>query len=125
MFPFKEYFPKDAGMNILSPFLIANSPSSEVMIPSPSTHVNMKNLSLSLIKFADIIDGAYKDNAPHKICQFIYEVSNAFNGFYHNNKILSEPDEVKKASYIALISLTKSILEQCIDLLAIECPDRM
>ena len=38
---------------------------------------------------------------------------------------LSEPDEVKKASYIALISLTKSILEQCIDLLAIECPDRM
>lgn len=48
MFPFKEYFPKDAGMNILSPFLIANSPSSEVMIPSPSTHVNMKNLSLSL-----------------------------------------------------------------------------
>lgn len=55
----------------------------------------------------------------------LYEVSNAFNGFYHNNKILSEPDEVKKASYIALISLTKSILEQCIDLLAIECPDRM
>ena len=49
----------------------------------------------------------------------------AFNGFYHNNKILSEPDEAKKASYIALISLTKSILEQCIDLLAIECPDRM
>ena len=90
-----------------------------------ATEESEKNLSLSLIKFADIIDGAYKDNAPHKICQFIYEVSNAFNGFYQNNKILSEPDEVKKASYIALISLTKSILEQCIDLLAIECPDRM
>ena len=94
-------------------------------IVSAATEESEKNLSLSLIKFADIIDGAYKDNAPHKICQFIYEVSNAFNGFYHNNKILSEPDEVKKASYIALISLTKSILEQCIDLLAIECPDRM
>ena len=90
-----------------------------------ATEESEKNLSLSLIKFADMIDGAYKDNAPHKICQFIYEVSNAFNGFYHNNKILSEPDEAKKASYIALISLTKSILEQCIDLLAIECPDRM
>ena len=84
-----------------------------------------KNLSLSLIKFADVIDGAYKDNAPHRICQYIYEVSNAFNGFYHNNKILTESDEAKKESYIALISLTKRILEQCIDLLAIECPDRM
>ena len=94
-------------------------------IDKSATEESEKNLSLSLIKFADIIDGAYKDNAPHKICQFIYEVSNAFNGFYHNNKILSEPDEAKKASYIALISLTKSILEQCIDLLAIECPDRM
>lgn len=84
-----------------------------------------KNLSLALVKFSDVIDGAYRDNAPHKICQFIYEVSNAFNGFYHNNKILTEPDEAKKASYIALISLTKRILEQCIELLAIQCPDRM
>ena len=84
-----------------------------------------KNLSLALVKFSDVIDGAYRDNAPHKICQFIYEVSNAFNGFYHNNKILTEPDEAKKSSYIALISLTKRILEQCIELLAIQCPDRM
>ena len=102
-----------------------NGGSTDNLKIMASTEESEKNLSLSLIKFADIIDGAYKDNAPHKICQFIYEVSNAFNGFYHNNKILSEPDEVKKASYIALISLTKSILEQCIDLLAIECPDRM
>ena len=102
-----------------------NGGSTDNLKIMAATEESEKNLSLSLIKFADIIDGAYKDNAPHKICQFIYEVSNAFNGFYHNNKILSEPDEAKKASYIALISLTKSILEQCIDLLAIECPDRM
>lgn len=104
---------------------IENGGSTDNLKIMAATEESEKNLSLSLIKFADIIDGAYKDNAPHKICQFIYEVSNAFNGFYHNNKILSEPDEAKKASYIALISLTKSILEQCIDLLAIECPDRM
>ena len=84
-----------------------------------------KNLSLALVKFSDVIDGAYRDNAPHKICQFIYEVSNAFNGFYHNNKILTEPDEAKKSSYIAILSLTKRILEQRIAQLAIQCPDRM
>ena len=87
-----------------------NGGSTDNLKIMAATEESEKNLSLSLIKFADII---------------IYEVSNAFNGFYHNNKILSEPDEAKKASYIALISLTKSILEQCIDLLAIECPDRM
>lgn len=46
-----------------------------------ATEESEKNLSLSLIKFADIIDGAYKDNAPHKICQFIYEVSTHLMAF--------------------------------------------
>ena len=61
----------------------------------------------------------------HKICQYIYEVSNSFNGFYHNTKILAEEDKKQQESYIALITLTKEILETCIDLLGIQCPDRM
>lgn len=92
---------------------------------NPAIEASEKTLSLSLIKFSEVIESAYKEKAPHKICQYIYEVSNAFNGFYHNTKILAEPDEKQQAGYIALITLTKEILEQCIDLLAIECPDRM
>lgn len=84
-----------------------------------------KNLGLVLTKFADTIASAYTEKAPHKICQYIYEVSNAFNGFYHDTKILAETDENLKKGYIALINLTKAVLEQCIDLLAIECPERM
>lgn len=91
----------------------------------PSKEQSEKALSLALIKFSDVIDGAYKDNAPHKICQYIYEVSNSFNGFYHNTKILAEEDKKQQESYIALITLTKEILETCIDLLGIQCPDRM
>ena len=60
-----------------------------------------------------------------KICKFIYDVANVFNSFYHDTKILSEEDEKKRNSYIALITLTKSILETCTDLLAIKVPDRM
>ena len=48
-----------------------------------------------------------------------------FNGFYHNTKILAEEDKKQQESYIALITLTKEILETCIDLLGIQCPDRM
>lgn len=84
-----------------------------------------KNLTLALVKFQEVVNSAYIENAPHKICQYIYDVSNAFNGFYHDTKILSEADEDKKKGYIALISLTKDILLTCIDLLGIECPERM
>ena len=75
----------------------------------PSKEQSEKALSLALIKFADVI----------------YEVSNSFNGFYHNTKILAEEDKKQQESYIALITLTKEILETCIDLLGIQCPDRM
>ncbi len=84
-----------------------------------------KKLMLSIAKFNEVIDGAYKEKAPHKLCQFIYEVADAFGGFYHDTMILAEPDENKKKGYIALLALTKDVLECCLDLLGIETPERM
>lgn len=92
---------------------------------NPADSATEKALMLSLAKFSEIMVAVYTEKAPHKLCQFIYEVSNAFNGFYHDTKILAETDEAKQKGYIALICLTKAVLEQCIELLAIECPDRM
>lgn len=92
---------------------------------NPADSATEKALMLSLAKFSEIMEAVYTEKAPHKLCQFIYEVSNAFNGFYHDTKILAETDEAKQKGYIALICLTKAVLEQCIELLAIECPDRM
>ena len=92
---------------------------------NPADSATEKALMLSLAKFSEIMAAVYTEKAPHKLSQFIYEVSNAFNGFYHDTKILAETDEAKQKGYIALICLTKAVLEQCIELLAIECPDRM
>ncbi|MBQ8281536.1 MAG: arginine--tRNA ligase [Lachnospiraceae bacterium] len=82
-------------------------------------------LRLQAARFNDMIEHAAAELAPNKICQYIYELSNAFNSFYHGNRILAETDETKKASWIALITLTLRILENGIDLLAFEAPDRM
>ena len=82
-------------------------------------------LYLTLCKFADTMGAAYSERAPHKICQFIYELSESFNHFYHENKILANEDEERKASYIQLLVLVKNVLEQCIELLGFSAPDRM
>lgn len=84
-----------------------------------------KTLELALLKFNDVINAAHMEYAPHKICQYIYEVSDAFNGFYHDTKILTQENEKQKESYIALISLTRQVLETCVDMLGIEVPERM
>ena len=56
---------------------------------------------------------------------YIYELSNAFNSFYHENKILAEEDKAKQAQWIALITLTLRILETCTGLLGFQAPERM
>lgn len=84
-----------------------------------------KLLMLELSRFNAIIDGAYEELAPHKLCAYIYDLANAFNGFYHENKILAEEDEIKQAGFIALLLVTKRILETTITILGFEAPDRM
>jgi arginyl-tRNA synthetase len=82
-------------------------------------------LYLVLNKFSDMMESAYGDLAPHRICQYIYELSEAFNHFYHETKILTEEDAERKNSYLRLIGLVQRVLEQCIDLLGFSAPDRM
>ena len=84
-----------------------------------------KNLMLQLSGFGSMIESAFEEKAPHKICAYIYEVSNAFNSFYHETKILSEENQAQKESYIRLLLLTKRVLETCIDLLGFKAPDKM
>ncbi len=83
------------------------------------------DLSLVLVRFHEMILAAYKENAPHKVCQYLYDLSNAFNKFYHENKIIGEAEKEKQSSWIALITLTLQILNCCISLLGIKAPDRM
>ena len=84
-----------------------------------------KDLMLELSKFNAVMESAFEETAPHKICSYIYDLANAFNSFYHGNKIMSEENETVQKSYIRLLELTKSVLETCIDVLGFSAPERM
>ena len=84
-----------------------------------------KNLMLVLSRFNAMMENAYEEKAPHKICAYIYDLANAFNRFYHETKILGEENAEKQKSYIALLKVTKDVLEGCIDVLGFEAPERM
>lgn len=84
-----------------------------------------KDLMLELSKFNAVMESAFEEIAPHKICSYIYDLANAFNSFYHGTKIMSEENETVQKSYIRLLELTKSVLETCIDVLGFSAPERM
>ena len=91
----------------------------------PAVNESEKNLMLQLTGFGATVESAFEEKAPHKICAYIYEVSNAFNSFYHETKILSEANQAQKESFIQLLKLTREVLETSIDLLGFSAPDRM
>ncbi|MBE5876299.1 MAG: arginine--tRNA ligase [Lachnospiraceae bacterium] len=84
-----------------------------------------KELMLCLAQFNASIESAYEEIAPHKVCAYMYDLANAFNHFYHETKILAEEDAAKKAGWIALLVLTRDVLETCMDLLGFSAPERM
>ena len=84
-----------------------------------------KALVMQLTAFNTAVEGACAEIAPHKICAYIYDLANAFNRFYHETKILAEENAERKAGLIALLMLTRDVLETCIDMLGFSAPDRM
>ena len=94
----------------------------EIQAPASAAQ---KDLMRTITKLAPALEGAYRDSAPNLICSYIYELAGAVNAFYHETRILTEPDQNLQAGYIALIGLAKDILEQCIDLLGFQAPEKM
>ena len=85
-----------------------------------------RDLMLQITRFSDMIHLAYEEQAPHRICQYIYDLSDKFSSFYHDTKVISEDySDEKQASLILLITLVHDILQICIDLLGFEAPERM
>ncbi len=84
-----------------------------------------RELQLKIARFFDYVCQACAENAPHKICQYIYEVANVFNSFYHSESIVYEADEEKKLNSIAVVVSTLKVLEKGLDLLGLVAPDKM
>ena len=62
------------------------------------------------------------DLAPHKLCLYLFELSQAWNSFYNENRIIGSEREEER------LLLTKSIarvLENGLGLLGIEAPEKM
>ena len=110
--------------SILAKYVQGGASLDGILIQAPVTK-HQKDLMIEISKFNAMMEGAYEECAPHKVCAYIYDLCNAFNSFYHETKILAEEDIEKKASFIALLVLCKEILEACIDVLGFEAPDRM
>ncbi|MBQ2915966.1 MAG: arginine--tRNA ligase [Clostridia bacterium] len=84
-----------------------------------------RELILNLILSGEAFVRSFNEKAPNYVCDNAYKLASLFSGFYHDNHIINEADETKKASWITLCNLTRKMLLKHFDVLAIDSVESM
>lgn len=84
-----------------------------------------RELMLKLIMTGDVFNYAMDEKAPNYICENAYQLAVSFSRFYHENHIMDEKDEAKKASWLALAKLVRTVIIKHLDILGIETVENM
>ncbi|MDQ3373037.1 MAG: DALR anticodon-binding domain-containing protein, partial [Acidobacteriota bacterium] len=59
------------------------------------------------------------------LAKYTFNLAKAFNLFYHNNKIIVEENEFKRAVLVVVAEITRRSLTASLNTLGIEVPERM
>ena len=108
--------------SILRKYEAEGGKQGELPVPADKAQ---KAIYMDMAGFVQMIGEAYAERAPHRVCAYLYQLSNDLNSFYHETKILTEEDQEKRAGYIALIAAALRIMEESIGLLGFKAPLRM
>jgi len=84
-----------------------------------------RDLALTLDAFDAATADAYDKRSPNLIAEHAYRLAQSFSKFYAACPILVAPDAATKGSRLALAAASLHQLEQALDLLGIETPERM
>ncbi len=102
-----------------------------IEIPAALSTVNCQlstkesELIQKLNQFPVAVRQAGTDYSPSGICNYCYELTKAFNQFYHDFSILNEPDENLKLFRLSLAKAVAKVISLGMGLLGIEMPERM
>jgi arginyl-tRNA synthetase len=83
-----------------------------------------QTLGKHLLRFSDVVYQAGATSQPHLICEHVYELARAFNGFYSECPVLDAEAAVRK-SRLALTALTARQIRRGLGLIGIGVLDRM
>jgi len=96
--------------------------TGEIVAPKDDTERELMILVDQLPKY---INKALVKKEPHHLCDFVFNLAQAFSRFYQNCHILNEENEVVRSSRLALAKLTLGAMELVFGILGIEAPERM
>jgi arginyl-tRNA synthetase len=72
-----------------------------------------------------VVEQAIENEEPAVVAKYAFRLAQAFNNFYHNFHILSEPDASRQRFLLYLVYLAERTLTLAVEQMGIEIPERM
>jgi arginyl-tRNA synthetase len=83
-----------------------------------------KDILRYLVKYPEAVESAARENSPHLVALYIYNLASDYNTFYNSYPILKTDKDLMKAR-LALSEAVAIVLKNGLTLLGIDVPDRM
>ncbi|MDT0304144.1 arginine--tRNA ligase [Streptomonospora wellingtoniae] len=93
--------------------------------PVAITEPAERELALSLLGFGPAVASVGATLEPHRLCAYLFDLAQAFTGFFENCPVLQAEDPAVRASRFALIAATLRTLETGLNLLGVRAPEQM
>lgn len=103
-------------------------------ISAPLSYKELKNIAivsqerdllLWVLRFREVVEKSFEKRAPNMLCDYAFELAQCFSRFYQACPILPEKNLDIKNTRLLLVHHTQQALEKVLDVLGIQCPDKM
>ncbi|MBY0587957.1 arginine--tRNA ligase [bacterium] len=88
-------------------------------------HPSERALAIKLIQFGEAVTMSAEDYRPNVITSYLFDLANAYNGFFRDCRVLKAESEPLRKSRLILCEITARTIRQGLDLLGIKTVDRM
>ena len=81
-----------------------------------------RSLLRKISQFNEVVNKSVNEMLPHHICNYLYELSQAFNRFYEKNRVI---EDERQDIRLKLVLLYADTIKSGLELLGIHAPDKM
>ena len=101
---------------------ILNNFNNEKNIENYAYNIYERNLIKKILEYKNVLDEAVVEMAPHKLANYLYEVSQEFSRFYENCPVVGSNEEAER---VKLVKVYYNVMEHGLNILGIEIPEEM
>ncbi len=105
--------------------IIKNNPQFVDNLGKTIYNVHDRALRLKVLELDEVLNHAFKMRMPSIIANYLYEIGVLVNAFYENNHINNLENNEKKKDWVTLLALCTRIIQDLLELLVMEIPDKM